>query len=73
MDCEVELAEVGFAEQGGDQRINKVPDQALDHTGERDANDDAHGQVNHVAAQMNWRNSATRLRMTFLSPEGTNG
>jgi hypothetical protein len=51
MDCEVELAEVRFAEQGGDQRVNKVPDQALDHTGERDANDDAHGQIYHVAAQ----------------------
>lgn len=51
MDGEVELAEVGFAEQGGDQRVNKVPDQALDHSGERHADDDAHGQINHVAAQ----------------------
>jgi hypothetical protein len=44
-------AEVGFAERGGDQRVNKIPDRALDHTGKHDANDDAHGQVNQVAAQ----------------------
>ena len=73
MDCEVELAEVGFAEQGSDQRVNKVPDQALDHTGERDANDDAHGQVNHVAAQDELAEFSYQIAQTFLSPEGTNG
>jgi hypothetical protein len=73
MDCEVERAEVGFAEQGGDQRVNKVPDQALDHTGERDADDDAHGQVNHVAAQDELAEFCNQIAHDFPFTRRNNG
>ena len=59
MDCEVKLLKSGLPNRAAISGLIKFLDQALEHTGERDANDDTHGRVNHVAAQDELADSAT--------------